>query len=131
MFFTLRNSTERKGETMNRLERLLSGAQNIRRETSNRIKKYTPAVPILLILTGLVFTFTAQAQGADPFRFSLVATSATCDSRAWDLASRQESNGQREPGWRLTLENGASQRRIISDRLSGHQRGLATRSGLQ
>jgi len=54
-----------------------------------------------------------------------------CDSRAWDLASRQESNGQREPGWRLTLENGASQRRIISDRLSGHQRGLATRSGLQ
>jgi hypothetical protein len=42
---------------MNRSKRLLSGA---------------------MILTGLVFTFATQAHGAEPFRFNLVATSATC-----------------------------------------------------
>jgi hypothetical protein len=35
-------------------------------------------VPISMVLAGLVFTNTARAQGAEPFRFSLVATSATC-----------------------------------------------------
>jgi hypothetical protein len=63
---------------MNRLKRLLSGAKNIRRETSNRNKRFTIAVPILMILTGLVFTFTVHAKSAEPFRFSLVATSETC-----------------------------------------------------
>ena len=33
---------------------------------------------ILMILTGLAFTFPAQAQSAEPFRFNLAATSATC-----------------------------------------------------
>jgi hypothetical protein len=46
---------------MSRFKRLLSGA---------------------MILTGLVFTSTAQAQSAEPFRFSLVATSTTCFSNA-------------------------------------------------
>ena len=63
---------------MNRPKRLLSGAKNIRRETSNRNKRYLLAVPILMSLTGLVLTSVAQAQSAEPFRFSLVATSATC-----------------------------------------------------
>ena len=49
---------------MNRFKRLLSGA--------------TRAVLLLMILTGLVFPLTAHAQSAEPFRFSLVATSGTC-----------------------------------------------------
>jgi len=67
---------------MDGFKRLLSRAKNIRRETSNRNKRYTVAVPILMILTGLVFTFTARAQSAEPFRFGLAATSTTCFSNA-------------------------------------------------
>jgi len=37
---------------------------------------------LLMILAGLVFTFTGQALSAEPFRFSLVATSATCFENA-------------------------------------------------
>jgi|SRR5580765_1196451 hypothetical protein len=40
--------------------------------------RYTLAVPMLMILAGLVFTSTAHAQSAEPFRFGLVATSTTC-----------------------------------------------------
>jgi len=40
--------------------------------------RYTLAVPMLMILAGLVFTSTAHAQSDEPFRFGLVATSATC-----------------------------------------------------
>jgi hypothetical protein len=40
-------------------------------------KTYTLGVPILM-LTGLVFTVTAHAKSAEPFRFNLVATSGTC-----------------------------------------------------
>jgi hypothetical protein len=40
------------------------------------------AVPVLMILTGLAITFPARAQSAEPFRFNLVATSATCFSDA-------------------------------------------------
>ena len=47
-------------------------------DTMNTFKR----VPILMILTGLVFTFTAHAQGAEPFRFSLAATSDTCFANA-------------------------------------------------
>ena len=47
-----------------------------------RNKRYTFALPISMILAGLVFTFTAQAHSAEPFRFSLVATSTTCFSNA-------------------------------------------------
>jgi hypothetical protein len=46
---------------MNGAKRLLSGA---------------------MILAGLVFTSTAQAESAEPFRFSLVATSTTCFANA-------------------------------------------------
>jgi len=41
-------------------------------------KRYTFAVPVLMMLTGLLFTRTAQAQSEEPFRFYLTATSATC-----------------------------------------------------
>jgi hypothetical protein len=44
----------------------------------NRFKRLLSAVPILVILTGLVFTFPARAQSAEPFRFYLAATSTTC-----------------------------------------------------
>jgi len=54
---------------------------NIGREISNRYRRYTRAVP-MLILTGLVFTGTAHAESAEPFRFNLVATSGTCFSNA-------------------------------------------------
>ena len=37
---------------------------------------------MLVILTGLVFTFPARAQGAEPFRFYLAATSTTCFANA-------------------------------------------------
>ena len=40
-------------------------------------RRYALAVPTL-ILAGLVFTVTAHAKGAEPFRFNLVATSSTC-----------------------------------------------------
>jgi hypothetical protein len=36
------------------------------------------AVPILMILVGWVFRNTAHAQDPEPFRFGLVATSASC-----------------------------------------------------
>ena len=63
---------------MNRFERLLSGATNIGRETSNRTRRYTLTVPIFVILAGLLFPLTARAENAEPFKFSLVATSGTC-----------------------------------------------------
>ena len=63
---------------MNTFKRLLSGAKNVGRKASNRNERYTLAVPLLMILTGLVVARTAHAQSAEPFRFSLVATSGTC-----------------------------------------------------
>jgi hypothetical protein len=50
------------------------------RETSGRVKKYTLALSIVLIVT-LVTIVTVQARGTAPFRFSLVPASntiATC-----------------------------------------------------
>jgi hypothetical protein len=60
---------------MNRLKRLLSGA---------------------MILTGLVFTPTAQAESAEPFRFNLMATSTTCFPNASATATvlpKEEERG--------------------------------------
>ena len=44
----------------------------------DRVKRYARTMPVLMILTGLVFTLTAHAQRAEPFRFNLAATSTTC-----------------------------------------------------
>src|SRR5262252_11037784 len=55
-----------------------SDARGIGRETSNRSRKYILTVPILMILAGLAFSVYVHAKGAEPFRFSLTATSATC-----------------------------------------------------
>jgi len=40
-------------------------------------RRYSLALPILII-TGLVSTVAAHGKGTEPFRFNLVATSATC-----------------------------------------------------
>jgi hypothetical protein len=48
----------------------------------NRFKRLLSAVPMLVIFTGLVLTFPARAQGAEPFRFYLAATSTTCFANA-------------------------------------------------
>jgi len=43
----------------------------------NRFTRGLPAVP-MLVLIGLGFAASAHAKSAEPFRFNLVATSATC-----------------------------------------------------
>nr|UXE45365.1 hypothetical protein Hi04_10k_c4711_00011 [uncultured bacterium] len=53
-------------------------ARLIAREGSNRRTTLTRAVAISMMLAGVAFTFTARAEGPEPFRFNLVATSSTC-----------------------------------------------------
>ena len=60
------------------------------------LKRYTFAMPVVMMLTGVLLTSPAQAQSEEPFRFYLTATSATCfpnASATVTVLPREEERG--------------------------------------